>query len=114
MGVLELLGRLGEWLVPDDDLDVPPVDGDFLRSDAVQYHYVTVDPATAAEIMGETSVVRCDLCGALRPIDEAPELLAHVGEHDTHGAAEIDPFETDHTADPGDVAISGSTGPATI
>lgn len=112
MGLIELIKRASAWVsgYSGSTPELPDVDKQYLQSDAVQYRYVTVAPETAAEVDG-ASTIRCDLCGAVRTLDEAPSLFAHVGAHHEEGGAEIDPFETDPGAKTWRLGMSGEAEP---
>jgi len=78
------------WLIPPEEDDTPSVDADFLLGYPDRYKYMSVQE-------GEVRWCRCDLCGRLFELEHFPDLVEHVAEHDSQGAAEIDPFaETEH------------------
>ena len=76
--------RLESWWHDDDD-QPPNVDLDYLKSPAFEYQWMTVHD--------EAELIRCNICGRLMDLDKTPAMVEHVGTHNEHGAAEVDPTE---------------------
>jgi hypothetical protein len=95
------------WLIPPaQDKSAESVDKEYLMSDHIKYRWMTVLP--------EAEQARCDICGLLVDVEEMPKLVEHVGAHNEHGAAEVDPTELPPEADSWEIEISDGREPAQI